>query len=927
MPLYDDFPYTNFHALNLDWIVRKLSELEQGESSGEQSSTTTLANNLAGNYPYTNFHALNLDWIVRSMLELEHEWDSISDNITASAHFSLNPTVEVIGSLQEGLNFDFGLPVGPEGPAGPQGPQGVAGPEGPQGPTGPEGPQGIQGETGAGLEILDRYATLAELQAAHPTGNPGDAYMVGDHLYIWSVSTSAWIDAGTLSSPSPSVTVPFMDGIASIGSLTTYAKADHRHPTDTSRASQEELDALIKISQSLIDQSFTYIESPAIQDGLARIDKIKGNTLVWNQLAKVKDSFTSATSNGITLSRVDDHFHIQGTATSTATFNSTVNCNEIITFVPGHKFLLSINPINVGVLFGIQGYGLNYYEPIITIVRPSSETTDWRGVFQFKVENGVTVNTDLYLQAFDLTQMGLDITDPSEFTSLFSLPYYAYNQGTLLSFNGNGIKTVGKNLVSSYQSNLGVNQYGIALYCEAVMKPNTTYSISFVGQNGLSVYPNENMFASQSWISMNGQRQTVTLTTKSDISNQHMADGWGIFKKASGSSIPFATAFVDVQIEVGSTATSYEPYTSSTLSLPISTYFTNGMKSAGSVYDELTESKAITRIGAIDLGSLTWTYDQGVPRFYTSDIQNIASKPESASIEGNVVCPKYETVTIARLYLASYDHVIALSNTGSLNIKDTNYNNAETLKNSLQGVYLYYEMATPVETAVDLDLSYRSYLDGTEQLLPVNGSVPVTSPIRADITYLSVDAMLEDILDQLDNIPGTIEQELQGLDDRVSDVEADLLDAESNITNNTGRITTLETGLANTNGQMQNLNTSLGNTQTQLTALDDYIDDATSRTLTLGGSTGSLVISSGSTTVTLAAGQSMTVSVPSSFVPSGYTALFAIGFQTGSSEVCVTGFEPYVDSSGNFKVGVKSLYSSASTTTQVSVRFLCAKSR
>ena len=67
MALYDDFPYTNFHSLNLDWIVRKLSELENGESS-EESSTQTLAQNLAGNYPYTNFHALNLDWIIKSML-------------------------------------------------------------------------------------------------------------------------------------------------------------------------------------------------------------------------------------------------------------------------------------------------------------------------------------------------------------------------------------------------------------------------------------------------------------------------------------------------------------------------------------------------------------------------------------------------------------------------------------------------------------------------------------------------------------------------------------------------------------------------------------------------------------------------------------------------------------------------------------------
>jgi hypothetical protein len=54
----------------------------------------------------------------------------------------------------------------------------------------------------------------------------------------------------------------------------------------------------------------------------------------------------------------------------------------------------------------------------------------------------------------------------------------------------------------------------------------------------------------------------------------------------------------------------FEPYTSSTLSLPISTYFPTGMKRAGNVYDELTESKAITRIGSITLdGTQTTTFE------------------------------------------------------------------------------------------------------------------------------------------------------------------------------------------------------------------------------------------------------------------------------------------------------------------------------
>ena len=37
----------------------------------------------------------------------------------------------------------------------------------------------------AGLEILGSYDTLAELQAAHPTGSEGDYYLAGLDLYYW----------------------------------------------------------------------------------------------------------------------------------------------------------------------------------------------------------------------------------------------------------------------------------------------------------------------------------------------------------------------------------------------------------------------------------------------------------------------------------------------------------------------------------------------------------------------------------------------------------------------------------------------------------------------------------------------------------------------------------------------------------------------
>ena len=41
-----------------------------------------------------------------------------------------------------------------------------------------------------------------------------------------------------------STTAPVMDGTASVGTASTVARSDHKHPTDTSRASQADLDAL-----------------------------------------------------------------------------------------------------------------------------------------------------------------------------------------------------------------------------------------------------------------------------------------------------------------------------------------------------------------------------------------------------------------------------------------------------------------------------------------------------------------------------------------------------------------------------------------------------------------------------------------------------------------------------------------------------------
>lgn len=58
---------------------------------------------------------------------------------------------------------------------------------------------GTYGKDGTSVTIIGSYATLAELEAAHPTGSVGDAYLVAGDLYVWN--GTQWEDVGQIQGP------------------------------------------------------------------------------------------------------------------------------------------------------------------------------------------------------------------------------------------------------------------------------------------------------------------------------------------------------------------------------------------------------------------------------------------------------------------------------------------------------------------------------------------------------------------------------------------------------------------------------------------------------------------------------------------------------------------------------------------------------
>lgn len=59
----------------------------------------------------------------------------------------------------------------------------------------------LKGDKGDPVLWMGQYDSLEDLKLDHPTGEEGDSYLVGTHLYWWDTETSQWEDAGSWQGP------------------------------------------------------------------------------------------------------------------------------------------------------------------------------------------------------------------------------------------------------------------------------------------------------------------------------------------------------------------------------------------------------------------------------------------------------------------------------------------------------------------------------------------------------------------------------------------------------------------------------------------------------------------------------------------------------------------------------------------------------
>lgn len=549
------------------------------------------------------------------------------------------------------------------------------------------------------------------------------------------------------------------------------------------------------------EENFVYQPTAAdlsIKDGFADIKKLKGNTVVWNQLSIP----TKWSAGGGATSTYDTNTGVHTLTTLNLQHNRDLRINK--TFAANHKFLIKcIIKSNYDGYCNIRFYpttaisqvsltnGIKTHIKILISTPEDAQTSLRLAVNDNTDEAGKTLEFE-NIQLIDLTQMFGEGNEPTieEFEAMFPNEYYEYNEGELMSFDGKGVKSVGFNLFdkSKVLFKVYINAQGQVVNANIGLPDNAVNGVS----DWIKVFPNTNYFVKN--IIGNSMRCAVYDAEKNYITSlsntvTHTDGNIGLCSKKittpnNARYIRFGVS--DKHIDSicinlshsGYRDGEYQPYEDYTLSFQdgksISQLtgklngggdsviiFPDGLRSAGEAFDEIVYDEATgkhyayKRIGSVDMGTLGYIYNDGSssPDKYPYGYFEIY-KINNRLKRGKILCVKYPTL---KGEVFNKDKVLVSS--GAIYIIDSSYTDAASLKQSLQGQILYYELAEPEVYELDYPIttSYEAYDFGTEEVL-YNDDKEVNIPMKANIEYgFNAVDMIRNNFEEIGKLKGEIE--------------------------------------------------------------------------------------------------------------------------------------------------------------------------
>lgn len=502
--------------------------------------------------------------------------------------------------------------------------------------------------------------------------------------------------------------------------------------------------ALSLVAKTTVESEFTFDQIPAAAaDGPVLPKMVKGKSLVWNQLAS--RNFTAHTHNGVTFTADTTRNSIKLSGTTSDSYAASTNIVSTA-FIVGHKYYYSHNVVsNPNELNTIQ-YGLlqqanvggESAQPLYrAILAPTATGKNW-GI---EVSSGTDVTgIEVVINIVDLTLMfgaGNEPTTVAEFEKLFPLPYYDYNAGNIKNNMTTAVKFTGFNQWDE--------EWEHCYWDEGDGGVKKSYSESLGSKSYIPVFPNTLYYMTSPNITFfklfyDADKNLISYTT-ADPRFTTPANCAYLTFYAMGYPADYAHD-ICINISDANRNGEYEPHKETIVQLDLTTktgklngegssvtVFPDGMRSAGTAYDEMVVengyvTKIIKRIGSVDMGTLTWSTspDNG---FTTTDTDEIPIHQMSATHQ-TLLCAKFVTI-----YANSKGNIYGTGYYINVPEVSDTYADAATFKAAMSGVMLNYELATPETYLLDtpIPISFQAYKGGTMMQLPQNGSAPTTAPM------------------------------------------------------------------------------------------------------------------------------------------------------------------------------------------------------
>lgn len=513
---------------------------------------------------------------------------------------------------------------------------------------------------------------------------------------------------------------------------------------------------LVNTSGDGVVRELTYDTAGGTADigtGTAIIKRMRGKSLVWNQLIKLKVG--TSTNKGLTFT-IDSEVVINGISEAAGALSFASITPYLI---KGHKYYLAGCPSGGTSTTYYLTDQTNAYDYGNGVIFTATYASGERAIV-LRYGADVTFSNLVFRPVlFDLTQMfgaGNEPATIEEFKRLFPRDDYSYNEGEVIHFNGRRLLTTGFNQWDEQReegsigtaSTGGVNEDGPSAWRTTGyirVFPNTAY---YINAGGINKSVRARFYdAAKQYItsySANGKEvlSDTIFTTKANVAYMRLAP----FKE----NIPMDTPICVNLSWSGYRNGEYEPYEEHILELPYGVYG-DGLKSAGTAYDEVTEEKYVKRIGVVDMGSLAWsvfTTMNGLSRTQATIPDFVGGVELEVS---NILCAKFATIQ-SRASMLGYEPLGIFGFTNNrvfVLLKEGDYADAASFKAAMAGVMLYYELVEPEVTEFETPLNLGYYVNdfGTEMILPENGIAPFTAPTVFDILY----AM--NAVDTLRNLP------------------------------------------------------------------------------------------------------------------------------------------------------------------------------